>query len=480
MAVAGRLIPALCLVLTLLAPVSGNARDGLPRAVSAVLEHRGIPADSLSVWVAKLAGDDDVVLAWNADEPRNPASVMKLVTTLAALDTLGPTYTWKTEVYLRGDVEGETLDGDLLLKGYGDPFLVSERFWQIVRAVRRAGIQRITGDLLLDDSWFDVGDYDPGAFDNEPLRAYNVAPNALMVNFKALRYQFEPDFTTATVSVSLYPEELANLQVVNDLRLQEGHCRGYQRGITMIANETMDEVMFSGAFPSGCGSYSLYRTALGHNEFAYGMFRTMWRELGGELDGEWKNVVLEESDDEPLVSFESVPLAQVIAQINKHSNNVMARQLVLTLAAEKYGPPGTVENGRKAIGDWLRERELPVDSLFIDNGAGLSRKARVSASDVGELLRYAWQSPFMPEYMASLSLAGMDGTLAGRLAGTPLAGRAHLKTGSLDDVTAIAGYVQARSGDRYVVVALHNHPGVHRGPGEEVQQALLRWVYNLR
>jgi D-alanyl-D-alanine carboxypeptidase/D-alanyl-D-alanine-endopeptidase (penicillin-binding protein 4) len=157
----------------------------------------------------------------------------------------------------------------------------------------------------------------------------------------------------------------------------------------------------------------------------------------------------------------------------------MARQLLLTLAAERYGAPGTVENGRKAVREWLDERGLGVESLYLDNGAGLSRKARISARDVGTLLRYAFQGPFMPEYMASLSLAGLDGTLARRLEGSAVAGRAHLKTGSLDDVTAIAGFVQARDGERYLVVALQNHPGVHRGPGEEVQEALLRWLYDL-
>src|SRR5690606_17912137 len=297
------------------------------------------------------------------------------------------------------------------------------------------------------DSWFDVSNYDPGAFDNEPLRAYNVAPNALMVNFKALRYLFEPDLAASRVSVSLYPEELENLQVVNRLSLDDRRCAGYQRGITITANQTVDEVIFSGALPSARGTYSLYRSALGHNEFAYGMFRTMWRELGGRLDGGWKNVVFE-GGDEPLMSFDSLPLSDVIAQINKHSNNVMARQLLLTLAAEKYGPPGTVENGRRAIDEWIDERELGIDSLVIDNGAGLSRDARISARDVGRLLRYAFESPFMPEYLASLSVAGRDGTLARRMAGVAFTGRAHMKTGSLDDVSAIAGYLQARSGER--------------------------------
>ncbi len=452
------------------------AGDQLPKPITAALDYRHLPADSLSLYVENVATGEPV-LAWNESTARNPASVMKLLTTLAALDSLGPTYTWKTEVYLLGDVEGETLEGDLLLKGYGDPYLVEERLWQIVRSIRRAGIKRIAGDLLLDDSYFDISGYDPAAFDNQPLRAYNVAPNALMVNLKAVRYIFQPDVATSTVDLSLVPE-LDNLQVVNHLALANGSCRGYQRGITITANEDVDQMIFSGTFPSGCRSYSLYRTALGHNEFAFGMFRSLWREGGGEFSGGWKNVVYSE-DAEPFLTFDSLPLAEIITKVNKHSNNVMARQIFLTLGAEKFGTPGTLENGRKAVSRWLDERGMAFSGLVIDNGAGLSREARITAAEIGTLLRYAYDSPFMPEFLSSLSLTGLDGTLSRRYEGKRLAGMGHIKTGSLDDVTAIAGYLQARSGTRYIVVALQNYAGVHRGTGDEVQTALLRWLYEM-
>ncbi len=454
-----------------------EAGDRLPPSVAAALAHRDLPADSLSVYVENLASGEPV-LRWHEDKPRNPASVMKLLTTLVALDSLGPTYTWKTEVYLLGEVKGNTLEGDLLLKGYGDPYLVAERLWHVVRSIRRAGIERIAGDLLLDDSYFDISGYDAGAFDNQPLRAYNVAPNALMMNFKAVRYIFQPDLATSSVDLSLVPA-LENLQVVNELSLANGSCRGYQRGITITANEDVDQMIFSGTFPSGCRSYSMYRTALSHNEFAYGMFKALWREGGGEFAGGWKNVVHEEDGAEPFLSFDSLPLADIITQVNKHSNNVMARQILLTLAAEEFGPPGKLESGRKVVRQWLEDRSMDLDGLVFDNGAGLSREARITAAQMGTLLRYGFESPFMPEFMSSLSVTGLDGTLLRRYARDPLAGRGHIKTGSLDDVSAIAGYLQARSGTRYIVVSLQNYAGVHRGTGEEVQTALLKWLYGM-
>lgn len=470
---AWRLAGSCALILFSAAAAAG---DRLPKSVQDALAYRDLPAESLSLHVENVATGEPVLL-WNENRPRNPASVMKLLTTLVALDTLGPTYTWKTEVYLLGDVSGGTLNGDLLLKGYGDPYLVAERLWQIVRSIRRTGIDRISGDLLLDDSYFDISGDDPAAFDNQPLRAYNVAPNALMMNFKAVRYIFQPDIATSTVDLSLLPA-LDNLQVVNQLSLASGSCRGYQRGITITANEDVDQMIFSGRFPSGCRSYSMYRTALSHNEFAYGMFKALWREGGGEFSGGWKNVVHDDEAD-PFLSFESLPLTDIITQVNKHSNNVMARQVLLTLAAEQYGAPGVLENGRKAVNEWLAERGMAFDELKLDNGSGLSRESRITARQVAALLRYAFDSPFMPEFMSSLSVTGLDGTLLRRFEDESLTGMGHIKTGSLDDVTAIAGYLQSRSGTRYIIVSLQNHLGVHRGTGEEVQTALLKWLYEM-
>ena len=457
-------------------PLAAPAAESLPAVVKNALEYRHLPDDSLSLYVENVATGEPV-LQWHGNVPRNPASVMKLLTTLVALDTLGPTYTWKTEVHLLGEVRDATLEGDLLLKGYGDPYLVSERLWQIVRSIRQAGIEEISGDLLLDDSYFDVSDYDPGAFDNEPLRAYNVAPNALMMNFKAVRYLFEPNPATSKVDLSLLPA-LENLQVVNHLSLADGQCRGYQRGITITANESADRVTFSGRFPIGCNSYSMYRTALSHNEFAYGIFKALWREAGGRFSGGWKNVVYGDAE-KPFLSFDSPTLVEVITKVNKHSNNVMARQILLTLAAEKFGAPGMLDNGQRVIREWLEERNMDFSELQLDNGAGLSREGRISARQVAALLRYAYDSPFMPEFMSSLSLSGLDGTLSHRFRDDPLTGMAHLKTGSLDDVTGVAGYLQSRAGGRYIVVALQNFDGVHRGTGEEVQAALFRWLYEM-
>ena len=461
-------------LLTLLIAVPGAASDGLPLPIDNVLQYRGLPADSLSIYVEDV-DTGEVVLQWNASEPRNPGSTIKLLTTLAAIDMLGPTYTWQTNVYALGPIENGVLQGDLLIQGNGDPFMVTERVWQLLRRIRQAGITDITGDLLIDDSHFDIGNYDPAAFDRQPLRAYNVAPNAVLMNFKVVRYWFRPLRETGRVDIEVDPP-VTNLDVVNQLRLAPGPCRGFQRGIAINANATNDRMTFSGKFPSRCNLYAMDRTALDHNAFVHGLFTAMWRDSGGTFDGDWVNAPTP-ADIEPIVEFRSLPLRDVITRINKHSNNVMARQLLLTLSAEVLGAPGTEGGGRKVIGDWLDDNGLDFTELAFDNGAGLSRDARMTARDFGQMLTFAWRQPYMPEFVSSMSLAGLDGTLTYRLDGGPLEGMAHLKTGSLDHVAGVAGYLHARSGRRFAVAVLQNHTDVHRGYGEETQEALLKWLY---
>ncbi|HNP34550.1 MAG TPA: D-alanyl-D-alanine carboxypeptidase/D-alanyl-D-alanine-endopeptidase [Woeseiaceae bacterium] len=469
-------IGLLCCALLYCFPIAAVADGSLPSSVQSVLKLRKIPAESLSVLVTDIESGKTIV-KWNDDVPRNPASTMKLVTTLVALDELGPAYHWKTEIYGLSEIRDGRLDGDLLIKGYGDPFLVTERVWRMVRDLSQTGLHEIGGDLIIDDSYFDVGPYDAGQFDHQPLRAYNVAPNALLMNLKVVRYWFEPDPATKGVRVVIEPA-LENLQVENRLSLANGSCSGYQRGISITAADSFTKMILDGSFPSRCKNYAISRTALDHNAYAYGMFKSMWKEAGNSFEGTWRKGIAP-TDRVPLISFPSKSLAEIITLINKHSNNVMARQLLYTLSAETFGAPGTEQGGREVISAWAARNLSGLDSLVLENGAGLSRAVRISARDFNKLLRFAWSQPYMPEFAASMPLSGLDGTLKSRFDDGTLTGQAHLKTGSLDDVSAIAGYLQARSGRRFAVTVLLNYKDAHRGPGEEVQTALLRYLNDL-
>jgi D-alanyl-D-alanine carboxypeptidase/D-alanyl-D-alanine-endopeptidase (penicillin-binding protein 4) len=458
--------------------VAAAAQGGeLPPSIDRVLAGHHIEPGEVSI-VVQAVDASEPVLSYLPDVPRNPASVMKLVTTWTALQLLGPTYTWPTEVYFLGDFDGRKLDGDLGLKGYGDPYLVLEDFWKLLRAVRRLGLEEIGGDLAIDDSYFDVSsERPPGALDDQPFRTYNVVPNALLLNFKAVDFEFRADPARGQVDISVEPP-LPNLEVQNRIKLADGPCRGYQAGISFdLVDPAFARAVFGGDFPARCGSYGFSRSVLNHDTYAYGLFETLWKETGGRFHGGLRKAVVPEGA-EPAMTWRSPPLGEVIRSINKFSNNVMTRQLLYTLGAELGGEPGTREKGVDVIRKFLASNGLDVGPFFMENGAGLSREDRVSARFLTNLLRRADRSPFAAEFVSSLSLAGLDGTTRSRFDGLS-AGGMHVKTGTLDHVSALAGYIRAADGEDYVAVVLLNAPDAHRGPGQELQEAVLSWVAEL-
>jgi D-alanyl-D-alanine carboxypeptidase/D-alanyl-D-alanine-endopeptidase (penicillin-binding protein 4) len=454
---------------------AGSAGAELPPEVARVLAGHGIPAEHVSVLVEPVEGGEPL-LSHLPDEPRSPASVMKIVTTWSALEYLGPAYTWPTEVYFLGPFADGKLDGDLALKGYGDPYLVVEEVWKLLRALRRMGLEDIGGDLVLDDSYFAVDEPEPGAFDGQPYRTYNVVPNALLMNFKALQLQFFADAARSRVRVATEPV-LANLKVDNRIELVDGPCRPFQAGISFDHAEarTLGEVVLGGQFSRRCNVFGLGRTVLQHDTYAYGLFETLWGEVGGKFDGELRKAGIPVGAV-PAFVWQSKPLGEVIRSINKNSNNVMTRQLVYTLGAAVNGAPGTREGGVAAIRTLLAERGIDVSSLMLQNGAGLSRDERASMRLFGDLLRRAYRSPFASEFIASLALGGLDGTTRSRLGGRTGNGVTHVKTGRLDHVSALAGYVHATNGKTYVVAIVMNSPDAHRGPGQELEEAVIRWT----
>jgi D-alanyl-D-alanine carboxypeptidase/D-alanyl-D-alanine-endopeptidase (penicillin-binding protein 4) len=452
--------------------------DDLPDSISRALTGLKIPPENVSILIKRIDASEPL-LSHLPEEPRNPASVMKLVTTWSALQILGPNYTWPTEVYFDGDFDGEHLRGNLGLKGHGDPFLVIEHFWNLLRTVRRIGLREIEGDLILDDSYFDVPAEDPGAFDGQPYRTYNVVPNALLTNFKAIQFFFLADPPNRRVRVTVDPD-LGNLHIDNRLRLADGPCRGYQGGISFnVADpETASQIVFEGAFPAACNNYQMSRSVLHHDTYLDGLFRSIWDELGGTLQGHTSHAAV--PDDARLIyTWRSPPLGEVIRSINKNSNNVMTRHLLLTIGAEKRGAPGTESNGAEVVHEFLRKQGIHDGSLVLDNGAGLSRESRISARMLVDLLDAAATDAFAPEFMASLSIAGVDGTTRNRFdddaAGN---GVMHVKTGRLDNVSALAGYAHGSDGALYALAILVNSANAHQGLGQDLEEVVMRWLHS--
>lgn len=452
------------------------AAQQLPPEALQALQRAGVPAEALSV-VVHDTSTDRRVLQWQEQRPVNPGSLAKLLTTYAALDRLGPAYTWATPVWITGPLRDGVLEGSVFIKGQGDPKLVLERVWLLLRRVQEMGVREIRGDIVLDSTAFSVPEADPGDFDGEPLRPYNVRASALLLNFRSVTYTFQPDEAAGVARVLVEPA-LAGLQIDRSVPLAvplaSGGC-GDWRGALKASFEP-GRTRFTGAYPAACGE-GLWPVADPQpSTYDARLVEALWREMGGQLAGVVREGVAP-VELKPAFEQRSPALAELIRDINKFSNNMMAQQVFYTLAlqARRPGTAGVVtqEMARDVVLRWLTERTgaAAPGEIVIDNGSGLSRQTRISALRLARVLIAAFDSPVMSELMSSLPISGLDGTMR-RSRTTP--GRAHLKTGTLRDVAAIAGYALSNSGKRYVVVAVINHPNA--GAARPALDAVVQWA----
>ncbi len=463
-----------CIVAAWLIASSAYAA-ALPDSVAQSLKAAGIPHSGIAIVVHE-AGARKPLLSLNADRPMNPASTMKLLTTYAALDMLGPAYSWKTEAWLDGELKDGVLYGNLVLKGYGDPKLTLEQFWLWLREMRARGLHEIRGDLVLDRSFFELPPHDPAAFDNDPVRAYNVGPDALLLNFNTLRLRYLPNGSGMKV-ISEPP--LDGVKLDNRLAPQSAPkasrngCDNWDDGV--LVQPDGDSVVLQGGYPGECGEREQHLSVMPHTRYVEAVFRALWQELGGALKGKQREGVA--GGNAQLFSMHhSEPLSAVIRDINKFSNNVMARQLFLTLgAAAQEGATSTnLERSTRTVQDWLQKQQLDFPELVLENGAGLSRSERISAAHLAQLLQHAAGHPYSAEFAASLPILGVDGSVKKRLRESAAASHAHLKTGTLEGVKTIAGYVRSRGGKEWLVVFFVNHPNAKYG--QAAQDALIEWV----
>ena len=454
-----------------------SARAELPPTVADALKIAGIPQSSVAIYVQ--AVDSSLpTLSLNAEKSMNPASVMKLVTTTVALDLLTPAYRWKTEAYKNGEIVNGTLKGDLMIKGYGDPSFGEAEFRRFLVSLQQAGIKQIKGDLIIDKSFFAKSVGNRNTFDNETWRAYNAEPSAILVNGRNTSFKFVATETGINVSQEA---ELPEVKIVNNMKLSQGACGEWRShfGYTVKPKASGATVAFNGTFSADCGERYLELSVFDDEKYAFYTFRKLWSELGGKFNGTFRVQNLPDnttySAATKILEQVSNPLGYVVRDINKWSNNLMARQLLLTLAAEKSGTPATEAKGAEVINTWLASKNFNFNELVIENGSGLSRIERISAAHLGQLLVSAYQSPVMPELIASLPILSLDGTVQKRLKESAVSGRAHLKTGSLDGVSAIAGYILDAKNRRHVLVMLVNH--VNAAASKNAQDALINWVY---
>ena len=455
-----------------LVPLAAGAT--LPREIGRAFLDAGVPLTDVGI-VVQETGARRALFSHQTEQPMNPASVMKLVTTFAALELLGRDYRWRTEAYLGGPLRDGTLDGDLVLKGNGDPKITIEQWAAFVATLREAGLATIRGDLVLDRSAFRLPPHDPAAFDGEPLKPYNVGPDAMLVNFKTVRFRFVPTADGGAVEVIAEPP-LPQLAIGAAPQPVDGPCGDWRTSVAaaFIAQSRVAAATFPGRYPRDCGERDWYLALLDGPNYAHGMFASAFAAAGGEFGGtvrEGRAPV----GAAPFAVLESLPLYEVVRDINKLSSNVMARQVFLTLGTTAGPPPATIEKSQAAIARWLAKRKLALPELVIENGSGLSRIERISVGGLARLLAAADASKVREEFASSLAVAALDGTVQRRFQDGSVAGQALLKTGSLEGVRALAGYVIDGAGRRWIVAAIVNHPNAARS--QRALDALVQWTY---
>ena len=443
------------------------AAQGLPPETLLALQRAKVPAEAMSV-VVHDASTGQRVLQWQATRPVNPASLTKLLTTMAALERLGPAWHWQTPVWISGPLRDGVLEGSVFIRGSGDPKLVLERLWLLLRRLQQLGVRDIRGDFVLDNRAWVVPEVPAGDFDGEALRPYNVRPSALLFNFRSVIHSFVPDVAAGVARVSIEPA-LAGTVVDMAVPLAAGPCGEWRAALK--ASFEPGRTRFAGQYAASCGEQAWAVADPLPATYEARLLEALWREMGGVLNGSVREGPAP-SGQKPSFEMPSLALTEVVRDINKFSNNVMAQQLFMTLAAQaRPDEPATLEAARETLRRWLVARTGELgDEVVIDNGSGLSRDTRISALRLARLLLQTYDSPVMSELMASLPISGLDGTMRRSRA---TAGRAHLKTGTLRDVVAVAGYVLTHSGRRLVLVAIVNHP--HAIAARPALDALVQW-----
>jgi D-alanyl-D-alanine carboxypeptidase/D-alanyl-D-alanine-endopeptidase (penicillin-binding protein 4) len=473
-------------LLGLAGPAASATEPRLPKAIAQALARAQVPASAVTLLVVDANGQRPPRLSHRAAEAMNPASVMKLVTTYAALDVLGPDFLWTTKVTMDGRIQDGLLDGNMVLRGGGDPKLVVERLQTLLTQVQTSGVRAIRGDIVLDRSAFSEPASNPAEFDGEPLRPYNTQPDALLINFKTLVMTFTPNLAQGRALVRTEPP-MAGIQVDASVPLLLSAPCGDWRSDLRASVDSPSRVQFLGGYASACGERVWPSAYADPSSFAARAIEGSWKVLGGLLTGQVRDATAPElamlrsrgtlsGRTSPLrLESPSLPLLDIVRDVNKFSNNVMAQHLLLSLGLHgKLGQTqvGTFDAGRAAAQAWWL-KTLPADvPPVIDNGSGLSRSERISARSLAALLQHAAKSPLADALADSLPLVGVDGAMRERA--KAVTGRAQIKTGSLRDVSAVAGYALGASGSRYVVIGIVNHPNA--SAARPALNTLIEWA----
>lgn len=444
----------------------------MSETLNGMLAKNGIKPAQASI-VIRNAKTGSVLSSLNANTVRKPASVMKVLTTYSALLALGTHFRWPTKFYYHGSYRKGVIHGDLIIKAYGDPTLSSRDIPRIVRRLKSIGIKSVTGDIVIDRSFFDVGDKVTSGFDRHRFSEYNAMPDALMFDDHLSTIIVKPKGNRIEAYKSIQDRSYT---VVNNIRPSNKSCTGNRVWPRVLVNTegALPRVTLSGTMSLKCRPrYVKKLVTHAYQSFYYALSAEMTRR-GMAFHGSLQLAKMPEGA-RALFTHYARPLIDIVAKTNKKSNNLYARHLLLLLGAKHYGTPATEQKGRSAVKEILRGvGAMKSSSTHLDNGCGLSRSARLTASTLSDVLQSA-NGRYGAQWRRALSIAGVDGTIRRRFERSIAKGRAWMKTGTLKDAKNIAGYVRSKTSKRlYTVVILYN--GREKWKGSVLQNQIINWL----
>ncbi|HUQ28785.1 MAG TPA: D-alanyl-D-alanine carboxypeptidase/D-alanyl-D-alanine-endopeptidase [Usitatibacter sp.] len=455
-----------------------EARGELPRAMLDALRASGLPQDAAAVVVQRVS-DGATVLSHNADRSMQPASTLKPLIALVALETLGPDYRGRSEILAEGEIDAGTLRGNLVLRGRGDVDLDWRALERMLSLARLKGIREIRGDFVVDRTFFEPARTDVGLapFDGTPEFRYNFVPDALSLNMNLVELQMVSDGDRVAVAFS---PELDEVRFVSEFKLVERKCADWEDGWILPTVETDRRgaivVRLRGDFPRGC-SASTQINVIDRGVFAERLFRAMWKRLGGSFRGRVRDGAAS-SDAEVVATHRSRTLAELLRDINKDSDNPVTRVVYLLLGASSKADPAlpTAARAEHEVRAWLARNGIEQEGLVLENGSGLSRLERIRPAQLAAVMRAGLRSDWSAEFISSLPVAALDGGMRTRLTQSVAARKARIKTGTLSNTSAVAGFVTDTRGDMYVVAAIINDDAAKREIARPVLDLLVDWV----
>lgn len=460
----------------LLALLARPAGAELPPPLAAAIAAHGIPESAVGIVVQRLP-DGSTVLAHNADRGLAPGSTLKLLTAAVALERLGPAHRWRTQIRATAPVVDGVLHGDLVLRGLGDVDLDWRAFDRMLERLRHRGLREIRGNLVVDLAFFEPSRPEMGLppFDEAPEFRYNVVPDALMLNANLVEIDLHSDRRGVRAHLAT---PLDRVSVVAEMTLADRPCPDWEDGWKIPevrASGASVTIVLRGDYPRDCDA-STAINVLDRIQFTDRLFRALWQRRGGTFRGRTVEGPASQAGA-LLVEHLSRPLAEVLRDVNKRSDNPITRVVYLTLgalSAERAGEP-TARRSEATVREWLQRKRIDQGGLVLENGSGLSRAERISPLTLAGVLREASRGPWGPEFVSSVPIAGVDGSMRKRLPEGPAAGRARLKTGTLRDTSGIAGYLDDGAGGTYVLVAIVNHALATREVARPMLDEFVDW-----